>query len=87
MDGNQGFLSGCFLVAGITGSDLAVTRPYFRRIAEDFDSRKFCKTSDDQTDPQADIPDLSPDALDRIRAANRHLEADFHSSSSVLPGV
>lgn len=63
------------------------TRPYFRRIAEDFDSRKFCITSDDQTDPQADIPDLSPDALDRIRAVNRHLEADFHSTSSVLPGV
>lgn len=63
------------------------TRRYFRRIAEDFDRRKFCYTSDDQIDPQADIPDLSPEALDRIRAANRHLEANFQPTSSVFLGV
>ena len=63
------------------------TRPYFRRITEDFDERKFCGALVDQTDPQADIPDLSPEALDRIRAANRHLEVDFQPTSSLLPGV
>ena len=37
-------------------------------------------------DPQTDAPDLSDEAIARIRDSNRHLVEDYHPTSSLFPG-
>lgn len=40
-----------------------------------------------QVDPDWDAPDLSPEAMSKIRESTRHLEEGYIPTSSLFPGT